>query len=119
VDEKMPDFVVESYVTVDKAWHQELTFDDPCTVRILIENLGSDPIYGFYVNEVDFDLVQEGIVNDEILDRISSQELSEKELGRADTEVTFPRGTVYICIELDCQASPLAERADFSVSLSW
>lgn len=112
-----PDHQVESFVSTTKAWHQALTFDEPSTVRITIENLGGGPIYGFYVNQEDFTFIEHGPVDDDMMARISSQQLCENEVGRTDTEMVFPAGTVCVCIELDCQSSPSAERAGFRLSL--
>jgi len=113
-----PDHQIESFVSTTKAWHQSLTFDEPTTVRVVIEKLRGDAIYGYFVNDKDFSLLKQGKTNDAILDRIASQQLCEAEVGRADLEVTFPAGQVYVCIELDCQAAPNASGRSFDCRCS-
>ena len=63
-------FETESHVSVDAAWHQALSFDEPCSVKVVIENLGEDPIYGFYLDEADFNaMIEHGSVDDTVMAR--------------------------------------------------
>ena len=111
-------FETESYVSVDAAWHQELTFDQPYSVTVVIENLGRAPLYGFYLNEVDFQqMIENGRVGDTIMARIQDQLLCVNEYGIAELDVTFPLGTQYVCMELDVESKAQAERTDFRFSL--
>ena len=111
-------FEVKSFVSTDAAWHQELTFDEPCVVTVMIENLGSDPIYGFYLNEDDFQaMVSDGVVDDEVMTRIQTQLVCENECGLARIEVHFPTGRHFVCLELDAQSQPGARRTEFLFSL--
>jgi len=109
---------IESFVSLDHAWHQELGFDSPCAVRVFVENLGGGPIFGFYVDEADFIPLRRGEVTDELLERVSKQQLFEGLAGCAEMEVRFPAGKVYLCVELDCQSAPTARRAEFRLTLT-
>jgi hypothetical protein len=111
-------FETQSYVSADAAWHQELTFDEPYPVTIVIENVGSGPVYGFYLNEDDFNaMIENGGVDDAIMSRIQNQLLCESECGVAELEVRFPPGKHFICLELDVESAPDAKRTEFKLSL--
>lgn len=111
-------FETQSYVSADAAWHQALTFDKSCAVMVVVENLGKDPIYGFYLNENDFNVMTAtGSVDDAIMSRIQEQLLCENEDGIAEVEVRFLPGKYFICVELDCQSQPDARRTEFRLRL--
>ena len=111
-------FETQAYVSVDAAWHQELTFDEPCLVTVVIENLGPDPVYGFYLDKDDFDaMITHGSVDDAIMSRIHKQFLCENERGVAEVDVQFPPGKYFICLELDVESAPSARRTEFKLSL--
>ena len=97
-------------------WYQGVTFDRPCLLHVTIQNLGGDPIYGFYVNEEDYQAVLQGQAASDVLARISKQNLYANEVGRAEVGVLFPAGQSYFCIQLDCQSAPTAERAKARLS---
>jgi hypothetical protein len=110
---------IESYVSPTEAWHQGLEFDEPSQAKIIIEHLGGDPIYGFYVNEQDFSILENGDITDDISEHILSQKLfgdGDNEIGHTEHNVLFPAGLFYVCIELDCQAFPSAKRAEFRLT---
>jgi hypothetical protein len=117
-DDAQPDYRVESFVSTDHAWHQELRFDSPCKVRVCVENLGGGPLYGFYVDEADFRPLRSGEVTDEILDRVSRQKLFENEAGQRQLDFQFPAGKIYLCVELDCESAPNAKRAEFRLTMT-
>ena len=111
-------FETESYVSTDAAWHQELTFDEPYSMIVAIENLGGDPIYGFYLNEDDFqEMKDKGSVDNDIMSRIQNQLLCENERGVVQVEVQFPSGKQFICLELDVESASDAKRTEFKLSL--
>ena len=86
-------FEIDSFASSEAAWHQELSFDEPYKVRVVIENLGSDPIYGFYLCDEDFQfMIDNGGVNDDILARIQKQLLCKNEKGTTEIDVEFPTG---------------------------
>ena len=111
-------FETESYVSVDKAWHQALSFDESCTVKVAIENLGKDPLYGFYLDETDFNaMIEQGSVDDVVMARIENQLLCVNERGVAETDVVFTAGNFYLCVELDVESAPDAKRSEFRLVL--
>ena len=111
-------FETDSFVSNEAAWHQELGFDEPYKVRVVIENLGSDPIYGFYLNDTDFQfMVDNGGVDDAILARIDKQLLCENHKGTVEVDVEFPAGKFYICLELDAESDPNATRSEFKLTI--
>jgi len=111
-------FETESYVSMDAAWHQELTFDEPYVVTVVIENLGPDPVYGFYLNEEDFKyMIANGSVNDAIMSRLQEQLLCENEYGHTEVDVQFPAGKHFVCVELDGESKPEAIRTQFRFRL--
>ena len=111
-------FETESYVSVDAAWHQALSFDEPCPVKVVIENLGEDPIYGFYLDEADFNaMIEHGSVDETVMARIEKQQLCVNEHGVAESEVLFRAGKYYVCVELDVESSPQAKRSEFKLVL--
>lgn len=111
-------FETESYVATDAAWHQELTFDEPYKATVVIENLGSDPIYGFFLDEPDFkSMIETGEVDEAIMSRIQQQLICENETGTAAVEVEFPAGKHFVCLELDCESKPDAQRTEFRFSI--
>lgn len=111
-------FETESHVSVEAAWHQELRFDEPYPVKVVIENLGEDPIYGFYLNEADFNaMIEHGCVDDTVMSRVEKQTLCENERGIAECDVLFAAGKFYICLELDVESAPDAKRSTFKLVL--
>ena len=111
-------FETESFVSIDSAWHQELTFDEAYVVTVMIENLGSDPIYGFYLNDDDFkSMIESGVANDAVMSRIQRQLICENECDVAKVEVHFPAGKHFVCLELDVESKPDARRTQFLFSL--
>lgn len=111
-------FETESFVSSAAAWHQELSFDEPYKVRVVIENCGSDPIYGFYLNEEDFRFMTDnGTVDDAIMSRIESQLLCENQRAISDVDVEFPAGKSFLCLELDVESAPESSRTEFKLSL--
>ncbi len=108
----------QSYVSVYAAWHQELTFDEPYPVTVVIENLGTDPVYAFYLDERDFEaMIEHGSVDDAVMARIQNQLLCEDERGVAEVEARFLQGKHFICVELDVESAPDAKRTEFKLSL--
>lgn len=84
----------------------------------MIENLGEEPILGFYLGEADFNgMIEDESVSDEVMARIQEQQLCVNERGVAENEVPFPAGKFYICIELDVESSPEAKRSEFRLVL--
>ncbi|NNE00271.1 MAG: hypothetical protein HKN47_23375 [Pirellulaceae bacterium] len=111
-------FETQSYVSTEAAWHQELTFDEPYDVTVLIENLGADPIYGFYLNEADFEqMIANESVDDAIMSRLVEQVLCENECGVCEINVRFHEGKHFVCIELDRESKPDADRTEFRLGL--
>lgn len=111
-------FKTESFVSTAAAWHQELSFDEPYKVRVVIENCGSDPIYGFYLNEEDFRfMIDNGTVDDDIMSRIKNQLLCENERATSEVGVEFPAGKFFLCLELDEESAPDSSRTEFRLSI--
>lgn len=111
-------FETQSHVRADAAWHQELTFDEPYPLTVVIENLGKAPIYGFYLAADDFQAMVATVnVDDAMLSRIQNQLLCENELGVATVDVHFPSGKFYVCLELDVESAPEATDTEFKLSL--
>lgn len=85
---------------------------------VRIENRGTDPIYGFYLNEDDFNvMIMTGSVDDAIMSRIQVQLLCENAGGVTEINVQFPPGKYFICLELDCESKPDARRTEFRLRL--
>lgn len=108
---------VESFVSPDKAWHQELTFDAPLALKVIVEILSGGPIFEYYVDHNDFTPLQRGEVTEEILQRVAEQQLFEGLTESFEATRQFPAGKAYLCVELDCQADADAPRAEFRLSL--
>jgi len=78
------------------------------------------PLYGFYLDERDFNaMIERGSVEIAVMARIEKQLLCVNERGVAETEVTFAAGSFYICVELDVESAPEARRSCSRPSVSW